>query len=160
VQSDPIACEQTASKLSHALCLFMCCDVLAATTPQQKLFQAVEEARALLAEGAACELMHQQRAHAAQARAAAGSSRATRRQQQLVQQQEAAAAAAKRDLALLTYPPPLRDDVGKSNKLLLKWLRGAAVDPEVRAWVYMCVCEGGGGRGGRARLFQRRRVVS
>jgi hypothetical protein len=95
----------------------------------QKLFQAVEEARALLAEGAAFKILQK---HQEEARAAGGS-RATRRAQQRAQETEQAAEAARRDLQLLTYPPPVREDFGKNSKLLLKWLRGAAVEPEVRS---------------------------
>jgi TorA maturation chaperone TorD len=55
----------------------------------QKLFQAVEEARAMLVE-------------------APGS-----------------------DLPLLTYPQPVKEDMRKSSKQLLQFLRQAAVDPAV-----------------------------
>lgn len=103
----------------------------------QKLFQAVEEARALLAEGAAYEVYKQQQEQAKQQKDAAGTpagtSRATRRQQQLVQQQEQerAMAKAKAGEQMLQYPPPVREDLSRHPKLLLKWLKAAAVEPEV-----------------------------
>jgi hypothetical protein len=109
--------------------------------PLQKLFQAVEEARGLLAQGAAAaaskqhtlrrqplkrlpgpeQQQQQQQAHRPQQQ-----QRGVQARKQQQQQQAAAA------VRVPPYPPPVREDMGRSTKLWLKWLKAAAADPEVR----------------------------
>jgi len=84
----------------------------------QKLFQAVEEARGLLAEGAA--------AGRAQSLQQAGT-----RQLLPAQQAKQQAAHQQQPVKVPQYPAPVKDDMGKNAKQLLKWLKAAAVDPEV-----------------------------
>jgi hypothetical protein len=97
----------------------------------QKLFQAVEEARALLVEGAA----YQQRKQLTAAAAAAAddtqqhTQRPQRSQKPVQQQQKQPGSEAQQ--AVPAYPPPVREDMSRSSKQLLKWLKAAAADPQV-----------------------------
>jgi hypothetical protein len=106
----------------------------------QKLFQAVEEARALLAEGTSATSRHKEAALPAFAQPS--QQRTSRRQrsqtpenqqvQQQQQQQPPSKPAQQVPAVPVPYPPPIREDVGKSSKHLLKWLKAAAADPMVR----------------------------
>jgi hypothetical protein len=110
----------------------------------QKLFQAVEEARALLAEGAAAASLQRHKQLALPADAQPSQQRTSRRQrsqapdnqqlqQQKRQQQQQPSKPAQQVPAVpVPYPPPIREDVGKSSKHLLKWLKAAAAGPMVR----------------------------
>lgn len=130
--------------LNHRLVLHL---VPAVVLCLQKLFQAVEEARALLAEGAAAASRQQRKRLALASKAgqqAAGpqQQRPQRRQrsqtpdrQQQQQQQQGAGKPEQDDAGTVqvpAYPPPVREDMGRSSKQLLKWLKAAAADPMVR----------------------------
>jgi hypothetical protein len=107
----------------------------------QKLFQAVEEARALLAEGAAAASRQQRKQLALAAKAGQPAvpqqqQRPQRRQRSQTpdHQQQQQASKPEQDAAVQVpaYPPPVREDMGRSSKQLLKWLKAAAADPMVR----------------------------
>lgn len=129
----------------HLSITALCCMPVAALC-LQKLFQAVEEARALLAEGAAAASRQQRKrlALASKAGQQAGpqQQRPQRRQRsqtpdrQQQQQQQQGAGKPEQDAAgtvqVPAYPPPVREDMGRSSKQLLKWLKAAAADPMVR----------------------------
>jgi hypothetical protein len=105
----------------------------------QKLFQAVEEARGLLAEAAAAA-SRSQRGKQLCATASNTSQRPRRRQrkqppqtpeQQKQKQKREVSAQPQPPVQVPAYPPPVRDDMGRNAKQLLKWLKAAAADPEV-----------------------------
>lgn len=143
---------------------------------KQKLFQAVEEARALLGEGLQHkqhQQQHKQQQLKQQGRQAATTNTNTnttaavtapaasqqrpqrsqrsqtpdqqqQTQQQLQQQgkqgkqqQQAVGSDDGAVVRVPSYPPPAREDMSRSSKQLLKWLRAAAADPEV-CWGVGC----------------------
>lgn len=112
----------------------MCCQLTArppgSILHMQKLFQAVEEARGLLAEGAA----------AGRAQSALQQAGTRQPQRQLLPAPEAKQQAAhqQQPVQVPQYPAPVKDDMGKNAKQLLKWLKAAAVDPEVGQYRSCC----------------------
>jgi hypothetical protein len=122
--------------------LYLSCVCPCAICVLQKLFQAVEEARALLAEAAAAAARRQrrkelcaaasstaQRPHRRQGRQR---SQAPEQQQKKKQQQQTKKPGTPvQPVQVPAYPPPVREDMGRNAKQLLKWLKAAATDPEV-----------------------------